>query len=50
MADGSIIVQTEVQESTSIWFSSRDKEKLSTGLDRMARQIKAQLGGDTKSF
>jgi hypothetical protein len=46
MADGSIIVQTEVQEGTSIWFSSRDKEKLATGLDRMARQIKAQLGGE----
>jgi hypothetical protein len=46
MADGSIIVQTVVQEGTSIWFSSRDKEKLATGLDRMARQIKEQLGGE----
>jgi small ligand-binding sensory domain FIST len=46
MADGSIIVQTEVQEGTSIWFSSRDKEKLATGLDRMAAQIKEQLGGE----
>jgi hypothetical protein len=45
MADGSIIVQTEVQEGTSIWFSSRDKEKMTTGLDRMATQIKDQLGG-----
>src|SRR5215207_3989866 len=27
MADGSIIVQTEEQEGTSVWFSSRDKEK-----------------------
>src|ERR687894_1060960 len=45
MADGSIIVQTDVQEGTSIWFSSRDKEKLATGLDRMARQIKEQLEG-----
>jgi hypothetical protein len=25
MADGSITVQTEVSEGTSIWFSSRDK-------------------------
>jgi small ligand-binding sensory domain FIST len=33
-----------VQEGTSIWFSSRDKEKLATGLDRMAQQIKDQLG------
>jgi hypothetical protein len=46
MADGSIIVQTEVQEGTSIWFSSRDKEKLATGLDRMAAQIKEQLEGE----
>src|SRR5918994_1773773 len=28
MADGSIIVQSEVQEGTSVWFSSRDKEKI----------------------
>ncbi len=46
MADGSITVQTEVQEGTSIWFSSRDKEKLATGFDRMATQIKEQLGGE----
>jgi hypothetical protein len=46
MADGSIIVQTEVHEGTSVWFSSRDKEKLATGLDRMATQIKEQLGGE----
>src|SRR5215211_2487091 len=46
MADGSITVQTEVQEGTSIWFSSRDKEKIATGLERMAAQIKQQLEGD----
>ena len=46
MADGSIAVQTEVQEGTSMWFSSRDKEKVATGLDRMADQIKEQLGGE----
>jgi small ligand-binding sensory domain FIST len=46
MADGSIVVQTVVQEGTSIWFSSRDKEKLATGLDRMAAQIKEQLEGE----
>jgi hypothetical protein len=43
-ADGSITVQTEVQEDTSIWFSSRDKEKISTKFDQMAGQIKEQLG------
>jgi hypothetical protein len=46
MADGSIIVQTEVQEGTSIWFSSRDKDKMTTGFDRMAAQIREQLGGE----
>jgi len=46
MADGSITVQTEVSDGTSIWFSSRDKEKVATGLDRMAAQIKEQLGGE----
>jgi hypothetical protein len=46
MANGSITVQTEVQEGTSVWFSSRDKEKISTGFDRMAAQIKNQLGGE----
>jgi hypothetical protein len=46
MADESITVQTEVQEGTSVWFSSRDKEKISNGFDRMAAQIKHQLGGE----
>jgi hypothetical protein len=46
MADGSITVQTEVKEGTSVWLSSRDKEKITTGLDRMAAQIKNQLGGE----
>ena len=46
MADGSIIVQTEVQEGTSVWFSSRDKEKITSRFDRMAAQITEQLGGE----
>jgi hypothetical protein len=46
MADGSIIVQTEVPEGTSVWFSSRDKEKITSRFDRMARQITEQLGDD----
>jgi hypothetical protein len=46
MADGSITVQTEVKEGTSVWLSSRDKEKVSNGFDRMAAQIKDQLGGE----
>jgi len=46
IAEGSIAVQTEVQEGTSVWLSSRDKEKITTGFDRMAQQIKEQLGGE----
>jgi hypothetical protein len=46
MADGSITVRTEVQEGTSVWFSSRDKEKISTRFDQMAGQIKEQLGDE----
>jgi hypothetical protein len=46
MADGSIVVQTEVQEGTSVWLSSRDKEKITSRFDRMAEQIKHQLGGE----
>jgi hypothetical protein len=46
MADGSITLQTEVSEGTSVWFSSRDKEKIITGFDRIAAQIKEQLGGE----
>jgi hypothetical protein len=46
LSEGSITVQTDVSEGTSLWFSSRDKEKISTGLDRMARQIKEQLESD----
>src|SRR5918998_1361408 len=46
MADGSIVVQSEVQEGSSVWLSSRDKEKISTGFDRRAAQIKEQLEGE----
>jgi hypothetical protein len=45
-ADGSITVQTEISEGTSVWFSSRDKETVAAGLDRVAAQIKQELGGD----
>jgi hypothetical protein len=46
MADGSITIETEVPQGTSVWFSSRDKEKISSRVDRMARQITQQLGDD----
>jgi len=44
--DGSALVQTEVQEGTSVWLSSRDQEKVTTGLDRMVYRIKQELGGN----
>ena len=44
--DGSAIVQTEVQEGTSVWMTSKDQEKFTAGLDRMAEQIKKGLGGN----
>ena len=44
--EGSAIVQTEVQEGTSVWMTSKDQEKVTAGLDRMAEQIKKGLGGN----
>ena len=44
--DGSAIVQKEVPEGTSVWLSSRDQEKVTTGLDRMVARIKQELGGN----
>jgi hypothetical protein len=44
--DGSAIVQTEVPEGTSVWMTSKDQEKFTAGLDRMAAQIKKGLGGN----
>src|SRR5918997_5129538 len=46
LTDGSVTVQSDVEEGTGVWFSSRDKEKITTGFDRMAHQIKEQLGGE----
>jgi len=43
-AEGSLTLATEVQEGASVWFSSRNQEKVTTGLDLMATQIKQQLG------
>src|SRR3712207_2556481 len=42
--DGSATVQTEIPEGTGVWFSSRDQEKVTTGLDLMAEYIKQELG------
>jgi hypothetical protein len=45
-ADGFVAVQMEVSEGTSVWMSSRDKKKITTGLERIAEHIKQELGGD----
>ncbi len=44
--DGSATVQTEVPEGTSVWMTSKDQEKFTAGLDRMAEQINQELGGN----
>jgi hypothetical protein len=43
-ADGSITLQTEVEEGTSVWFSVRDKKKTTAGLGLMAENFQQQLG------
>ena len=43
LTDDSVSVQIEVYEGMSVWFSSRDKEKIVSGLDRMAAQIKEHI-------
>ena len=45
-AMGSVTIPTEVSEGTSIWVTHRDYEKLATGVERAAGEIKARLGGD----
>src|ERR671916_3301447 len=42
--DGSATVQTDIPEGTGVWFSSRDPEKVTTGLDRMVDHFKQELG------
>jgi len=43
-ATGSVTIQTEVSEGTSVWVTRRDSEKLANGVERAAEEIKAQLG------
>jgi hypothetical protein len=44
-ATGSITIPTEVTEGTSIWITRRDYDKLASGVERLAEEIRAQLGG-----
>jgi len=41
---GSVTIPTEVAEGTSIWMTRRDYDKVAKGIDRLASQIKGQLG------
>jgi len=43
-AIGSVTIPTDVVEGTSIWMTRRDYEKIVTGVERLANQIKGQLG------
>jgi hypothetical protein len=40
----SITIPTEVAEGTSVWMTRRDHQKIEDGVDRIADQIRAQLG------
>jgi hypothetical protein len=42
--DGSVTIQTEVVEGSSVWMSSRDGAKIANGLDQIAERIKRQIG------
>ena len=42
-AAGSVTLQTEVIEGSSIWITRRDAEKISQGIDMIAEQVNAQL-------
>jgi hypothetical protein len=41
---GSVTIPTEAPEGTSIWLTRRDSEKIAKGVERVAEEIKAQLG------
>lgn len=41
---GSVTLQTEVVEGSSIWITRRDVEKITQGIDAIAQQVNAQLG------
>lgn len=46
-AAGSVTLQTEVREGSSIWVTRRDPDKIAAGVAQAAEQIKTQLGNQT---
>jgi hypothetical protein len=49
-ANGAVILQTEVQEGTSIWVMRRDQDKIFQGTEQIARSLQTQLQGQTPKF
>ncbi len=45
-ATGAVTISSEVSQGTSLWMARRDQEKIAHGIDRIADQIKEQLGGN----
>lgn len=43
--EGSITIPTEVAEGTRIWMTRRDHAKIAAGVEKIAVQVKQQLGG-----
>ncbi|NDJ18818.1 FIST signal transduction protein [Myxacorys almedinensis] len=41
---GSVTLQTEVLEGSSIWVTRRDPDRIAQGVERAAQQIKTQIG------
>jgi hypothetical protein len=41
---GAVAIPTEATEGTSVWMLRRDYEKVTAGVERLARQIESQLG------
>jgi len=48
--DGSVRIQSDVQNGTGFWIVRRDKELICTGMQTLSRQIKSQLGGRKPKF
>ena len=46
VAAGSVQIATEVIEGANVWMTRRDPEKISQGINRIAEEIKAQLGSN----
>jgi hypothetical protein len=48
--DGSVRVQSDIQEGAGLWIVRRDPELIRLGLQKMARRLTARLGADRPKF